>query len=304
MCFTGLLKPLHRLIPQNNYQYDKDLLHSAMAFILHKLKINRRFLSKQIPYPYTWVNVLAISALLGGMQVFITIFLEPFGTAEFDAPYRNLRLSGYILCFIIPFFLFFSGERFIYKFQNKKWYLYQEIISKTLLCLIIITACYFYNITVINSISPSFSRWLNFTLMFAWPYLLVLIPLVIVLYKGLLKNKKSTDKPVAIVGENKGDRLDISEQDFIYAESYKNYVTIFYLEQDQLREKVIRSSLKAVDDQITSSMRIHRSYLINPLYLKEVKGNKRRQFAILHHTDTPLPVSSDIDKDELIEASR
>ena len=157
---------------------------------------------------------------------------------------------------------------------------------------------------MINSITPTFSRWVDFILMIAWPYLLVSVPLVVVLYKGLLKNKKYTDKPVPIVGENKGDRLDISEQDFIYAESYKNYVTLFYLEQDQLRKKVIRSSLKAVDDQITSSMRIHRSYLINPQYLKTVKGNKRRQFAILLHTDTPLPVSSDIDKDELIEASR
>lgn len=271
---------------------------------MNKVKTAGRFLTKKIPYPYTWINVLAISALLGGVQVFITIFLEPHGTDDYNAPYRNLRLAGFALCFIFPFLLFYAIERLIYKWQNRRWFIYNEIISKSLLFVAISTASFFYNISVINTISPTFDRWADHMLLFAWPYLPIFIPLIIIFYVHFYKNGRREPKLIKITGENKEDELEVAEQNFVYAESDQNYVTLFYLREEELEKKIIRSSLQAVDDQINPSLRIHRSYLINPGHLKSIKGNKRQRFVILRHVDDPLPVSTNLDKNEILEASR
>jgi len=275
-----------------------------MLQISDKFKSAGRFLAKEIPYPYTWVNVLAISALLGGVQVFITIFLEPHGTGDYDAPYRNLRLAGFALCFVFPFLLFYPIERLIYKWQNKRWFVYDEVLSKSLLVMAIATASFFYNITVINTISPTFERWMDHMLLFSWPYIPIFIPIIIIFYVHFYKSARHEPKLIKITGENRNDILEVAEQNFVYAESDQNYVTLFYLRGEQLEKKIIRSSLQAVNDQIDSSIRIHRSYLINPEHLEKIKGNKRQRFAILHQVDESLPVSTELDCKKLLEVSR
>lgn len=257
-----------------------------------------------MPYLFTWKNVLAVSAFLGGIQVFITIFLEPHGTGEYVAPYRNLRLAGYATCFIFPFLLFYGLERWIYNLQHQKWAIWQEVVSKTLIIVSIATASYFYNITVVNSISPSLTRWADHMIIFAWPYIPLFIPFMVIIYMILYRRHEPEVHKLTINGQNKGDKLTIPESDFIFAESDQNYVTIVYLAGDEKPEQqLIRSSLRAVHVQVPFAKRIHRSYLINPLHLKSVEGNKRKQSAIMNFVEKPLPVSTEWDKEELLKSS-
>lgn len=48
----------------------------------------------------------------------------------------------------------------------------------------------------------------------------------------------------------------------------QNYVEIFYIENGKLVSKLIRSSLKKVQEDFDFLMQIHRSHLINPVHFK------------------------------------
>jgi hypothetical protein len=256
-------------------------------------------LRKEIPYLFTFSNVLIISAVLGGIQVFITIFLEPHGTDEYEATFRNLRLAGFSICFIGPFLLFYGIDMLIKKWQQNSWYVYNEVISKTLLTVAIATASFFYNITVINSISPTFQRWIDHLTIFAWPYIPLFIPFIILVYIFLFHRSKPVQKKVHIRGENKDDKLHIAERQFLYAVSDQNYVTIYYKKGDQVVKKQMRSSLQAIEDQLDSAVRIHRSYLINPTHLISMEGNARKRTANLDYIGNAIPVSASFDESAL-----
>ena len=247
--------------------------------------------------------MLLISAFLGGVQVFVTIFLEPHATGEYQVPYRNLRLSGFALCFIISFLLVYSIERYIYRIQQKSWFVYQEVLSKSFLIVLISTASYFYNINVINSISPSFDRWIEHLIVFGLPYIPIFIPFMIIVYATLFRYHSEDETLIVINGQNQDDLLTVTKSQFIYAESDQNYVTIFFKRGEKVENKLMRSSLQAINDQLDFAVRIHRSYLINPAYLKSIDGNKRKRVALLKCIDSKLPVPSGFDEDSLLKYS-
>lgn len=253
-------------------------------------------LKKKIPYLFTLKNVLVISLFLGGIQVFITIFLEPHATGEYQAPYRNARLAGYTLCFVLPFLITYGFEKWIYNLQGRVWKVYQEVTSKFLLVILISTASYFYNTTVINSISPSWDRWVDHMLIFAWPYIPLFIPFMVIIYIILCKYHSPEENTLIITGQNQDDRLKITESQFIYAKSDQNYVTVYYKTGNQTNKVLLRSPLKDIEDQIDNSVRVHRSFLINPTYMDSIEGNKRKRSAKLKGVDVSIPVSANFEE--------
>ena len=262
-----------------------------------------KLLAKRIPYLFTAKNVLFISSFLGAIQVFVTIFLEPHGTDDYQVPGHNFLLSGYALCFVIPFFIIYRIEKWLYSLQNQVWKVYQEIISKIILSIGIATASYFYNITIINSITPSLERWIEHMLVFAWPYIPLFIPFMIIIYAILYKYHSPDENELIITGQNQDDVLEITESQFIYAESDQNYVTVYFKNGKQIDKKLIRSPLQAVEDQLGFAVRVHRSYLINPAYLESLKGNKRKRTAILKGVDSIIPVSPNFEEDSILKSS-
>ena len=80
--------------------------------------------------------------------------------------------------------------------------------------------------------------------------------------------------------------LKIRKADLVSISNAQNYVEIFYLENNQLRTKLIRSSLKKVQEDFDFLLQIHRSHLINPLHFKSWRNSNT---IIL--TQIELPVS-------------
>jgi ribosomal protein L25 (general stress protein Ctc) len=266
-----------------------------------------QIVTKEIPFSLTWVHVVIISSLIGGLFVFITLYFEPHGTDGYQVPYRNLLLSGYALCHIIPYLLFYGLERRAYQWKANRWQVYDELISKSGLIIAMATASWFYNIRVINDISPTWSRWAEHLIYYGLPYIPLLAPAAILLHIYFSKRSNyavaKDQNMITIHGKNREDHLEIAEDQFIYAESDQNYVTIFFLEDGEVEKKVIRSTLKNVQRQVAKSERIHRSYLINPNHLKRLTGNKRQRFADLHHIENPIPISAEHDHSTLKNGS-
>ena len=55
-----------------------------------------------------------------------------------------------------------------------------------------------------------------------------------------------------------------------------NYVNIYYVDNDKVRNYILRSSMKALDEicQDNGLLRCHRSYYINPKHVKVLRKDK------------------------------
>ena len=92
-----------------------------------------------------------------------------------------------------------------------------------------------------------------------------------------LRNE-DVDKPVdeshliRFYDEYKKLRLVIASEAVIFIKSEENYVQIHYLDKDKNRKFVLRSSMRALEDDLSRKglVRCHRSYFINPAYIKIV----------------------------------
>ncbi|MEM6803950.1 MAG: LytTR family DNA-binding domain-containing protein, partial [Bacteroidota bacterium] len=73
----------------------------------------------------------------------------------------------------------------------------------------------------------------------------------------------------------------------------QNYVEIFYLEANELKTKLIRSSLKKILADADFLIQIHRSHLINPTHFKSWKDSQT-----IYLGQIELPVSKSY-KDKL-----
>ncbi len=71
----------------------------------------------------------------------------------------------------------------------------------------------------------------------------------------------------------------IANEAVIFIRSEENYVQIHYLDKDKTRKFVLRSSMRALEDDLSKKglVRCHRSYFINPAYIKIVHRDESGQ---------------------------
>lgn len=99
---------------------------------------------------------------------------------------------------------------------------------------------------------------------------------------GLLNN---TDDTITLRGDNKLDVLKIKRADLVCISNAQNYVEVFYIDQGELKTKLLRSSLKQMEQDVDFLIRIHRSHLINTSHFKSWVDTKT---IALTHMELPV----------------
>jgi DNA-binding LytR/AlgR family response regulator len=71
-------------------------------------------------------------------------------------------------------------------------------------------------------------------------------------------------------------KIVLMPQSVLYIAAEENYVNIYYTENERVKEYVLRSSMKAIDEvcQDNGLIRCHRSYYINPAHVKVLRKDK------------------------------
>lgn len=115
-----------------------------------------------------------------------------------------------------------------------------------------------------------------------------------------LRNE-DTDKPVdessliRFYDEYKKLRLVIANDALIFIKSEENYVQIHYLDKDKTKKFVLRSSMRALEEDLSRKglVRCHRSYFINPAYIKIVHRDESGQIVAELNQDgyDSIPIS-------------
>lgn len=97
------------------------------------------------------------------------------------------------------------------------------------------------------------------------------------LFERYLRNEDATkavdeNSLIRFYDEYKKLRLVIAHEAIMFIKSEDNYVQIHYLDKNKTQKFILRSSMRALEDDLAKKglVRCHRSYYINPSYIKIV----------------------------------
>lgn len=256
------------------------------------------------PYPNSesFKEIFA-SSLGAGLSVYLfLIIFQPFGTENFQHPYKFLLLFPYCIIFGTAFFI----ANLITSRVNK-WNIGAELSKIIFIIFFGSVLSYFYNSLFLSYVELDLG---NYFYMFLYS-LAVGIPISIIyilsryIYLKNIHEKKadniSQHLPIPapeqlhnllkISAQN--TELMIHEKDFLCVQSMENYCTFYFLEKNSVKKIVIRISFSNALQQIEtdSVKKCHRSYIVNLRRVKNLKGNAQGYKLILPEIDFEIPVS-------------
>jgi DNA-binding LytR/AlgR family response regulator len=97
-----------------------------------------------------------------------------------------------------------------------------------------------------------------------------------------------------ISSDNHKEQLELNVNDLYYITSSDNYIEVYYMQNKQLKRKVLRNTLKAISDSLQNQpglFRCHKSYIVNLGKVKHVSGNAQGYKLQLQDVDLLIPVS-------------
>lgn len=106
-------------------------------------------------------------------------------------------------------------------------------------------------------------------------------------------DNNTSQETFAISGSNK-ESLELLPDDFLYAEVLGNYVTIYYLHDNELRQKAMRTTLQQIIEEMEAYpqfIRCHRSFIVNISNITDVRGNSHAYKLNLKNLEGDVPVS-------------
>lgn len=126
-----------------------------------------------------------------------------------------------------------------------------------------------------------------------YPYALLLLGME--LYAERTKEEVDPSTLVKFYDEYKKLRFVIASEAIIFIKSEENYVQIHYLDHAKPKKFVLRSSMRALEEQMAHHglVRCHRSYFINPSYIKMIRKENSGVVSaeLTKETYEPIPIS-------------
>jgi len=258
------------------------------------------FLNSPFPYldrlKYRLMHVLII-------LVFSVLFLfvfEPFNIKawlKYPEWLKDLGLLslGLSFSFIIAFSQLLVRSVFKIK-QFKIYHLLAWLFAEILLLTVILTL-------IFADYTNGFLHEFFITLKFASVGLVLPYSFSILILMLIQQDKKQegssinsspgTSDLIHLKDERDQVKFSIHKPSVLYLESSDNYVTIHFLQEDQVRKEMLRNSMKKVEQQLQASglVRCHRSFIVNIENVHWFKKEGRNYVFKMKHDNTIIPVS-------------
>lgn len=225
--------------------------------------------------------------LLLGLLISLWVFIFAFIIRPFDDGTLNVQLwllmsMGFSLIAFLCYAVLAIIQKSVYK-NKMKWNIYFEIGSHLFFYLLYLLCVFgYYKSPIMNGGYTFF----QFSTIIFLKVVLILMPILLLARRYLIKLIPITDDLLTIKGENKLDVLKIKKSDLVCISNSQNYVEIFFIQNEQLKTKLIRTSLKKIQTDFDFLIQIHRSHLINPYHFKSWKNQNKIEL-----TQIELPVS-------------
>lgn len=224
-----------------------------------------------------------------GVFLFI-LFFQPFPLDKLDYNERLLYVTGFggitfLWGYIVIVFTTVLSPKWFKKSKQESG---PSFILSVILLVLTVTSFAFY----IRYVGKTY---MSLYIMFK-TVLVCLLPVIIlvILYKNksleriieilqiqnklyLLKIKEyelsGEDEKVDIYSDNKTDKLSLKYRNLVSIKSADNYIEIYFMEKDQVEKKLLRNTLKNIEEELAhrkSFIRCHRTSIINVLYIDKL----------------------------------
>lgn len=281
------------------------------------------------PYPFdnSWGHWLRASTW-GGVFVWLFLFFfKPFGT-QIDA---GQEWAYFIICLyfgLVTWSVFMLTGLFCHifpQFVNEEgWVIGKEI----LFTIVVVSIIGVGNLLLANQLfqmplTPrSFWTWQMLT------FIVGVLPTTFGVFFGQIKLQKryvaaaaalnqqveahhrllhpvpdDTPQEVTLTGDNQGETLLLQSGQICYLAAADNYVQVFFVENGTLKSRMLRSTLRRMEDALASwpqFFRCHRTYLVNLDKVAHVSGNAQGYRLHLEGLDETIPVSRNLN--DIIDA--
>ena len=110
-------------------------------------------------------------------------------------------------------------------------------------------------------------------------------------------------KIVIISSENNKESFSIEVEKLVYITSEGNYVSFFIIDNNELKEKILRVTLIKIESFLKDYdfiIRCYKSYIVNTKYVNKVAGNARGYLLKCNILDFYIPVSRKFSKKSLL----
>ncbi|WP_166921147.1 LytTR family DNA-binding domain-containing protein [Flavobacterium poyangense] len=225
--------------------------------------------------------------LIVGILISVWLFVFAFIIRPFDDGTVNFRAwflisAGFSLMAFLCYAILSILQKRVYE-KTSNWSIGLEAISIIFFYSIYLIGIYAYYKSPILNGGYSFTE---FVAIIFVKVALILTPVLLLARRYLIKLIPVKEDMLLFKGDNKLDILRIKKSDLVCISNAQNYVEIFYIENIELRSKLIRCSLKKVQQDFDFLLQIHRSHLINPLHF--ISWKDQNTIAL---TQIELPVS-------------
>ncbi|MEM1338768.1 MAG: LytTR family DNA-binding domain-containing protein [Bacteroidota bacterium] len=201
------------------------------------------------------------------ISVWSTVFLiiiSPFDVANLSFVERLVKMPGYGVILFFSYCLLVPLQNYIQK-VNKTGTLLSE------LCIIVVFGGFVLMGSFLYYKSNAIYGGRNFKEYFGTIFLpiFIIISISLLFLRSRSQHNVRSQKEGSVIfrGESKFDVLRVKKANLICVFSAGNYVEVFYLINNKLHKKLLRSTLKKVQGEAPFLKKIHRSRLINPTHI-------------------------------------
>jgi len=237
---------------------------------------------------------------------FFIIFFLPFGVDNYNPNHQyTFDFLFEIFYFFVPLLAFSLLNEVVLRPIIFREASFKKIILWSIWTLFILSTVVFITYNILGN-------WHNFKLSSYLEFLIqvpvvLLFPIVGVFFffryrslqyqiEHILTTKERVldeNQLIEFRGQGSKDQITLSLANFLYGKADDNYVELYYLEKEQLKKFLIRSSLRNLSESINNLVivRCHRSYIVNLLQVTAVKGGNQEMTLIINPFDSTIPIS-------------
>lgn len=116
---------------------------------------------------------------------------------------------------------------------------------------------------------------------------------------SLLENEKNLRQPISLSSESGQDKIQIQLDNLLFVKSVDNYVEVIWEDIHGIQKKLLRSSLKKIEEDLnsySSVFRCHRTYLVNVKNIDRITGNSQGYRLNIKGIEDSIPVSRSLSK--------
>ena len=270
------------------------------------------------PYPFEkrWRKILLAGCWVGAFVTLFLFFFKPFGT-QIDP---GEQWDYFVVCLLFGLVTFFvtlivNGfcNFFPKTFDEEKWCVWKELLFNLFFigCIGCGNLLLAHSLWHIPLTGKSFWTWQMLT------FAVGIFPSVFGAYVGQLKMNRryaaeaelitklvhqlpGTHSGVALTGDNQNETLQADTGQILFLSAADNYVQVFFLKEGALEKRMLRSTMKKMEDalaQFPQFFRCHRTYIVNMEKVEKISGNAQGYRLHLAGTDLTVPVSRNLNEE-------